>query len=307
MGADVDVRVPTPEMLARSAGVRPLYLIESPGVSGLAAAKWRLEGFQSFEERNPESILGYRTAGAGYATKIAGGRVIRKRPRIGSLTFLPSDGGAKWTLEGSAEVLHLYLRPDHFERFAETNLDGSPAARIQDFFAIDDPWLDGYFRMLASEFESRDAAQPRPDPLLLDETVHLVSRHLVRWHSEAGAGARHELDLQTKVSPLRPGLVRRVEEYVDENLERDIGLFELAQLCCMSVDHFLRSYRAARGITPYRHVLEQRLRRASTMLRMTSEPVAAIAVRCGFRSHSHFSTRFHAAFGVSPSHFRRDS
>ena len=159
MGADVDVRVPTPEMLARSAGVRPLYLIESPGVSGLAAAKWRLEGFQSFEERNPKSILGYRTAGAGYATKIAGGRVIRKRPRIGSLTFLPSDGGAKWTLEGSAEVLHLYLRPDHFERFAETNLDGSPAARIQDFFAIDDLWLDGYFRMLASEFEGRDAAR----------------------------------------------------------------------------------------------------------------------------------------------------
>ena len=85
-----------------------------------------------------------------------------------------------------------------------------------------------------------------------------------------GAGARRELDLQTKVTPLRPGLVRRVEEYVEENLERDIGLSELAHLCYMSVDHFLRSYRAARGITPYRYVLEQRLRRASTMLRTTS-------------------------------------
>ena len=91
------------------------------------------------------------------------------------------------------------------------------------------------------------------------------------------------------------------------NLERDIGLPELARLCCMSVDHFLRSYRAARGITPYRHVLEQRLRRASSMLRMTSEPVAAIAVRCGFRSPSHFSTRFHAALASVRSHFRRDS
>jgi AraC family transcriptional regulator len=73
----------------------------------------------------------------------------------------------------------------------------------------------------------------------------------------------------------------------------------------MSVDHFLRSYRAARGITPYRYVLEQRLRRASTMLRTTSEPVAAIAVKCGFHSPSHFSTKFHAAFRISPTHFRR--
>src|SRR4029450_6549501 len=98
---------------------------------------------------------------------------------------------------------------------------GSAGARINDFFAIDDPWLDGYFRMLASEFEGRDAAQPRPDPLLLDESGHLGSGHLLRCHSDAGASARRELDLQAKVTPLRPGLVRRVEEYVEENLERD--------------------------------------------------------------------------------------
>ena len=305
MGAEVDARVATPELLARAIGVRPLYLVESPRVSGLAIAKWRFEGFRALEERNPESILAYRTAGAGCATKVAGGRTIRKCPRIGSLTFLPGVGGATWALDGAAEVIHLYLRPDHLERFAEANLGTPAGTRINDFFAIEDPWLDGYFRMLASEFEGRNPVEPRGDSLLLDETVHLVSRHLARWHSDAGPGARRELDLQAKVNPLRPALVRRIEEFVDDNLARDIGLPELARLCCMSVDHFLRSYRAARGITPYRYVLEQRLRRASTMLRTTAEPVATIAVKCGFHSPSHFSTRFHAAFGVSPTHFRR--
>jgi len=305
MGAEADARVATPEVLARAVGVWPAYLVESPGVVGLAIAKWRFEGFRSLEERNPESILAYRTGGAACATKTAGGRTIRKRPRIGSLTFLPSEGGAKWALDGPAEVFHLYLPPSHLERFAEANLGSPRTTRINDFFAIQDPWLDGYFRMLASEFEGRDAERPGRDSLLVDETVHLVSRHLLRWHSDVGAGAHRELDLQTKVNPLRPALVRRVEEYVDQNLERDIGLPELARLCYMSVDHFLRSYRAARGITPYRYVLEQRLRRASTMLRTTSEPVAAIAVKCGFHSPSHFSTRFHAAFGISPTHFRR--
>lgn len=304
MGAEADARVATPESLARAVGVRPLYLVESPGVSGLAVAKWRFQAFRLLGEQNPESILSYRTGGTGCVTKVVGGRAIRKRPRIGTNTFLPSDGGATWTLDGPAEVVHLYLRPDHFERFAEDQL-GRPAARVNDFFAIEDPWLDGYFRMLASEFDGPARTSPPGDSLLLDETVHLVSRHLVRWHSNAGAGARRELDLQAKVNPLRPVLVRRIEDYVDGNLDRDISLPELAGLCSMSVDHFLRSYRAARGITPYRYVLEQRLRRAATMLRTTGEPVAAIAAKCGFRSHSHFSTKFHAAFGVSPSHFRR--
>jgi AraC family transcriptional regulator len=307
MGAEADARVATPGVLARAVGVRPLYLVESAKVSGLAIARWRFPSFRALEVRNPESILSYRTGGAGCATKTAGGRTIRKRPRIGSLTFLPCDGGATWTLDGVAEVVHMYLPPGDLQRFAEANLGGARTARINDFFAIQDPWLDGYFRMLASEFEGRDAEQPGRDSLLLDETVHLVSRHLLRWHSDAGLGARRELDLQTKVNPLRPALVRRVEEYVDHNLERDIVLPELARLCCMSVDHFLRSYRAARGITPYRYVLEQRLRRASTLLQTTPEAVAAIAAKCGFHSPSHFSTKFHAAFGVSPTHFRRAS
>ena len=52
-------------------------------------------------------------------------------------------------------------------------------------------------------------------------------------------------------------------------------MFSLARLSCMSVDHFLRSFRAACGLTPYQYVLEQRLRKAfaskaSDM--MTSDP-----------------------------------
>ena len=51
---------------------------------------------------------------------------------------------------------------------------------------------------------------------------------------------------------------------------------------CMSVDHFLRSFRAACGLTPYQYVLEQRLRKASAMLKAGNTPIAEIAVQCGF-------------------------
>ena len=99
--------------------------------------------------------------------------------------------------------------------------------------------------------------------------------------------------------------MRRVEEFVQADLAGEISLESLARVACMSVDHFLRSFRAASGVTPYQYVLAQRLRKASVMLKTGKAPIAAIALQCGFGNPSHFSVKFHAHFGVSPSRYRQ--
>jgi AraC family transcriptional regulator len=255
MGADeCEALVSTPEAVARAVGVQPLYLVESPTGRGLSAAKWRFPSFRSVREEFPEGILAWCTAGAACATKTSGGRASRKRVKIGSVTFAPGDGRATWALDGPLEAVHVYLKGERVASFADEHLSGLPAPQIDDFFAIEDPWLDGYFQMLTSELERYGGLQRPAERLLLDQTEHLLLRHLVRWHGGAGPRAARALDAQAKVNPLRPALVRRVEEYVDANLARDISLAELARLSCMSVDHFLRSFRAARGTTPERNV-----------------------------------------------------
>jgi len=295
----------TPETMARALGVWPLFVVESASGGGLAVAKWRFEAFRAVREEYPQSYLVFRTAGSACVTKIYGAKSIRKRPKIGSVTFGSGDGQAMCALDGPSEAVFVYLRRDYTARFAEQHMASGRLAQIDEFFAIEDPWLEGYCQMLTSELESYDGLRRPAESLLLEQTEHLVLRHLVRWHSDAGPREVRGLDLQSKVNPLRPALVSRVEEYVDANLTRDISLADLARLSCMSVDHFLRSFRAARGTTPYRYVLEQRLRRAASMLQTTPAPVAAVAAKCGFRNPSHFSVKFHAHFGVSPSQFRR--
>jgi AraC family transcriptional regulator len=99
--------------------------------------------------------------------------------------------------------------------------------------------------------------------------------------------------------------MRRVEEHVRANLAGELSLRSLAGLCCMSADHFLRSFRVAAGVTPYHYVLDQRLRKASVMIKGGNTPIAAIAAQCGFGSPSHFSVKFRARFGVTPSLHRR--
>jgi AraC family transcriptional regulator len=278
--------------------------VESPTGQGLSAAKWRFQPLSAVREEYPLSILACRTAGSACATKTYGGKAIRKRPKIGSVTFCLGDGRSTWALEGPAEALHVYIRRELFESFAEEHLGGGSVPRIDDFFAIEDPWLDGYFRMLASELEGGDGLRRPLDSLLLGQTEHLIVQHLVRWHSSAATGDLRAIDGQAKVNPLRPALMQRVEEHIRANLAAEISLRSLAGLCCMSADHFLRSFRAAAGVTPYHYVLEQRLRRAAAMLRTTTVPIAALAAECGFGNPSHFSVKFRTRFGVTPSHFR---
>jgi AraC family cel operon transcriptional repressor len=85
------------------------------------------------------------------------------------------------------------------------------------------------------------------------------------------------------------------------------GVPRLLELGGVSPAHLSRSMRASYGVTPTGFVADLRLEHAASLLAATNEPVAAIAVRCGFASSSYFSRCFTAAHRLSPREFRRRS
>jgi AraC family transcriptional regulator len=295
----------TAELIARAVGMGPVRQFEATTDLGLSAARWRFDRLPPIGGPLPLGMLSYRAAGSAWAVKAVGGRAIRKRPKIGSVSFAPSDGLATWSVEGAFEAVHVYLHPAAIRRVAEEQLDMAATPEIDDFFAVEDPWLAGYFQILMSELEVFNPLDRKADPLLVDQSEHLLVRHLLRWHRRGEAREARTGGAETRANPLRPALMRRAEEYINANIAGEISLASLARLSCMSVDHFLRSFRAASGLTPYQFVLEQRLRRAATLLRGGSAPIAAIAAQCGFGNPSHFSVKFHSHFGISPSRYRR--
>ena len=200
--------VPTVEMVARATGVRPLWSFEASTPFGLSAARWRLEGLPPIGGRLPLGMLAYRAAGSAWATKAVDGRAIRKRPRVGSVSFAPSDGRATWSVEGPFEAVHVYLHPATVKAVAE-QLDVPGAAEIDDFFGVEDPWLAGYFQMLTSELEVLKPLDRKVDPLLLDQSEHLLIRHLLRWYRRGVAREPRVPAVQPRANPLRPALMRR--------------------------------------------------------------------------------------------------
>jgi AraC family transcriptional regulator len=278
------------ELISRCAQATPLRTVHSEAGTGLAM--WRFMPGRIALDPLPCNVLSYLRHGTPTITRITGGRYARKRLRTGAVTFLPQGVASEWLLEGAATCLHVYI-------------PGSALA-IDDFFGIEDAWLGTYFQMLVSEYDTFWAQQAPADSLLVDETQRSLLRHLARWHSAAATAKPGARERSGKVSPLRPSMLQRISDFIDANLAADISLRALAELSAMSVEHFLRSFRAATGKTPYQYVLELRLAKAALLLKSDPAPVSAIAPECGFRNLSHFSLRFRAHFGISPSQFRRE-
>ena len=100
--------------------------------------------------------------------------------------------------------------------------------------------------------------------------------------------------------------IRKVIEYIDTHLDRDLSVQRLAQVANFSVFHFHRQFRAATGVTVARLVRLLRLKRASVQLAFNpSSSITEIALASGFESLEAFSRAFKQAHGQSPSEFRQ--
>lgn len=95
-----------------------------------------------------------------------------------------------------------------------------------------------------------------------------------------------------------------VVDYIEEHLDRDLSLVELASLVHLSVTHFARAFKAAYGIAPYRYIIRRRVQRAKVLLQTSDLNIASIAASVGFGSQSRFSQLFTRVTGFTPSLFR---
>lgn len=95
-----------------------------------------------------------------------------------------------------------------------------------------------------------------------------------------------------------------VLDFVEDSLDREIGLHEMASLSGLSITHFSHAFKTTYGVSPYRYIQQRRIRRAATFLRTTNDTVATIAGRVGFASQSRFTHAFTSLIGSAPSAYR---
>jgi AraC-like DNA-binding protein len=101
-----------------------------------------------------------------------------------------------------------------------------------------------------------------------------------------------------------PARFQVVLDFIEQHLDRDLTLAELAALADLSVPHFSHAFKATYGVPPYRYILQRRIERAKVLLRTADDTIASIAARVGFPSQSRLSRVFSKATGSTPSAYR---
>ncbi|TFD83545.1 helix-turn-helix domain-containing protein [Cryobacterium lactosi] len=90
-----------------------------------------------------------------------------------------------------------------------------------------------------------------------------------------------------------------------ENLGEDLGVDRLAAAAHMSRRTFVRTFRNATGATPAAWVRSRRLDEARRLLETSDLSIDQIAASCGFGNPVTLRQNFAAAFGSTPSSYRR--
>jgi AraC-like DNA-binding protein len=115
-------------------------------------------------------------------------------------------------------------------------------------------------------------------------------------------GQHHRLIDQSSTS-IGSALVRRAEEFMEANVDRPIGMSDVASECACSRTMLYVAFKRERGWTPLQFLVRRRMERARRRLLAPFEglTVTSVALDCGYGNFSRFSQMYRRLYGETPS------
>ena len=102
-----------------------------------------------------------------------------------------------------------------------------------------------------------------------------------------------------------PELVRQAREWMQQSIEEDISMPDVASAMNVSYTTFRRLFKRYTGLAPSQYFINLRLHRAKQLLRSTDESIKEISFRLHFENPEYFATLFKKRTGMTPSEFRQ--
>ncbi|WP_244425304.1 AraC family transcriptional regulator [Bradyrhizobium sp. STM 3843] len=226
-------------------------------------------------------------------TMIAGGGRSTLNDLRDKLTFVPIGSyGEGWNRfeRGTSSVFAVHLCPTTSEH------DANDISKVPPALYFENDNLKATLQKLQSVLDGSGI-----DDHAYAETLGL----LLLWE------LRHAADpKRSRLKPVRGGLtarqLNRVTDFIDAQIPNEITISDLAALAGLSHYHFIRAFKDTVGLTPYRYVLSERVRRARTLLSNPALSLAEVALAAGFSDVSHLNRIFRKFSRMTPTAFRRE-
>lgn len=218
------------------------------------------------------------------------------------------DGG-DFTNLGTGRSLTLpYISPGtHTLDVQSTAPDGSPAGNRRRMTVIVEPRF--------SETVTARVLLAAAICLIAGAIIYtgLYIRRIRRRQSETLAAYLRLLEPATParntpggLTPADKAFMDRLAAYIEQNIsEPEISVDDMAAAAATSRSALTRKMKALTGISPAEFLKQSRLSHAAALLKTSDMPVKHIAADCGFSDLNYFGKCFKAAYGASPTAYRK--
>ncbi|MEM7665830.1 MAG: AraC family transcriptional regulator [Pseudomonadota bacterium] len=242
----------------------------------------------------PEFHIQLLTKGTVPITTTFGGTTFRSDLSPGSIIVAPADTQANYEVEGPHRVLSLAVNTDAMDRFreqAEFELPSDFGKLHEQKFH--DPIVE---TLILRMLEQAMMDHPTSD-LFLDHATNTILTSLL-----CRSGAMHaEIE---PAGPLTDQDIAKVAGIIEDRLEDNLTIADLARVTSLSDWHFARAFKDATGLSPHQFVLRRRIARGKDLLQKTALSIAEIAAAAGFSSQSHMTDVFREKVGTTPGRYR---
>jgi len=192
--------------------------------------------------------------------------------------------------------------------------------RYEEFAAMMDEWvqllpamtqakyLESYYNLLGMLLRQANNAAGADNLSLMSASFatghdHYPSRDEAAWALLGAANNLFERGA-SGVKRRESELVSQIQQYAEENLEKELTLTDLADFVHLNADYLSRIYKSSTGEGLHEYLTRLKINRAKQLLHETDLKIQDIACKVGIASNQYFSRFFKKHTRLTPQEYR---
>ena len=272
---------------------RPIRSSAPAEWKGIALENYAVPAVLIHRHEHPEHFLHLVLSGAVKYEVRTKGKNLRFTSRPGTIFLLPRGTVDEVDWMGPTRRLAMAIHPHLLtsvldETAHQTDLE------LMEYWDLMDRHISALLLELTADLDDGSPAGTiYGESLATSLAVYLVKRYAVQGVKPIvykGGLPKHRL--------------KRVLDYIADNLDQNLSLYQLAAIAGMSPHYFSELFKQSTGRAPHSFVLFHRIECAKRKLRNPKQNIIDIALDVGFQTPSHFARAFRKLEGTSPSEFR---